>query len=352
VTSYSFPLTPPATPGAARPDFGTRLAGYAAPAAPRAADPPQLQQLAGATMGTNWSLRVVNPRMLPLEAIRAAVRHALDAVVAQMSHWERDAFISRFNRAPADSRHTMPDAFSAVLRRALHWAAESGGAMDPSVGRLVGLWGFGPDAADVAKAPPSAQALAAARACGGWDRIRFDADGRLVQPGGLSLDFSGIAKGFAVDAGIEALRGLGLADLLFEVGGELRGIGRRPGGQPWQVAVDPGDGIALRIALSDRAVATSGDRWHVREHGGRRWSHTLDPRTGEPVAHALAAVTVLHATCMDADALATVLTVLGRAEGLAFADRHGVAALFAERPAGAGGLLLHESAAWAAQAVS
>jgi thiamine biosynthesis lipoprotein len=76
------------------------------------------------------------------------------------------------------------------------------------------------------------------------------------------------------------------------------------------------------------AIATSGDRWHRRAHEGRRWSHTIDPRTGEPVAHALASVTVLHAQCMQADALATVLTVLGPDEGLAFAERHDVAALF------------------------
>jgi len=330
----------------ARPDFSARLPGYAAPALPRAADPPHLQRLAGATMGTTWSLRVANPRMLPLATIESAVQGALDEVVAQMSHWEPGSFISRFNRAPAGTAHAMPDAFARVLRRALHWAAESDGALDPSVGALVGLWGFGPEAADTAPPPPR-EALAAAHARSSWRRLRFDADGRLIQPGGLSLDFSGIAKGFAVDAGVEALRALDLHDLLFEVGGELRGAGRRPGGPPWQVAVDPGNGASQRIALSDRAVATSGDRWHVREHTGRRWSHTLDPRTGEPVAHALAAVTVLHGTCMDADALATVLTVLGPDEGLAFADRHDVAALFAERNAD-GLLRLRESAAWTA----
>ena len=76
------------------------------------------------------------------------------------------------------------------------------------------------------------------------------------------------------------------------------------------------------------AIATSGDRWHRRSHEGRYWSHTIDPRTGEPVAHALASVTVLHAECMQADALATVLTVLGPQEGFDFAQQHGIAALF------------------------
>lgn len=301
-------------------------------------------------MGTTWSLRVDNPRMLPLDALRHAVQSALDEVVAQMSHWDPDSALGRFNRAPAGSMHTLPGAFNDVLARALHWAEASGGALDPGMGPLVALWGFGPNAVDEDSLPPDAAALAAAHARCGWQRIAHDAAVRtLVQPGGLSLDLSGIAKGYGVDAGVAALQRLGLGDFLLEVGGELRGVGRRPGGLPWQVQVDPGAGPGLRIALADRAVATSGDRWHVREQAGRRWSHTLDPRTGEPVAHALASVTVLHEHCMDADALATVLTVLGIEEGRAFADRHGAAALFARREPD-GTLALHPSAAWLAQA--
>jgi hypothetical protein len=169
---------------------------------------------------------------------------------------------------------------------------------------------------------PDARSLAAAHARTGWQPAGIrPVQGDLLQPGGTTLDLSGIAKGFAVDHGVEALRALGLTDLLFEIGGELRGIGRRPDGQPWRVRVDGESPAAQRIALADMAIATSGDRWHRREHEGRRWSHTIDPRNGEPVAHALASVTVLHAQCMQADALATVLTVLGPDDGLAFAER-------------------------------
>lgn len=301
-------------------------------------------------MGTTWSLRVDNPHMLPLDALRHALQSALDEVVAQMSHWDADSALGRFNRAPAGSTHVLPEAFNTVLARALHWADASGGALDPAMGPLVALWGFGPDAVAPDDLPPDAATLAAARARCGRERIAHDAAAhRLVQPGGLSLDLSGIAKGYGVDAGVAALQRLGLGDFLLEVGGELRGVGRRPGGQPWQVLVDPGAGPGVRIALADRAVATSGDRWQVRERAGRRWSHTLDPRTGEPVGHALASVTVLHPHGMDADALATVLTVLGLHEGLAFAERQGVAALFAQRRAD-GALALHPSATWAAWA--
>lgn len=304
-----------------------RAGGYANAAVPRRADPATLQQLGGQTMGTTWSLRFDNPRMLALEQVREAVETALARVIAQMSHWEPASDISRFNRASAGSRHVLPKEFADVMACASHWAHASEGAIDPTVGPLVACWGFGPDANP--SSLPAAEVVAAVRARIGWERLQFDeASATLLQPGGIVLDLSGIAKGFAVDQGVEALHGLGLTDLLFEIGGELRGSGHRPDGQPWQVLIDGEAPVAQRIALADMAIATSGDRWHRREHEGRRWSHTIDPRNGEPVAHALASVTVLHAQCMQADALATVLTVLGPDDGLAFAERHDVAALF------------------------
>ena len=304
-----------------------RAGGYANAAVPRPADPATLQQLGGEAMGTTWSLRFDNPRMLPLEEVRAAVESALDRVIAQMSHWEPDSDISRFNRALARSRHVLPAEFATVMRCAFQWAVASGGAIDPTVGPLVACWGFGPEAGE--DGLPAETALAEARGRVGWSRLAFDeTEGSLLQPGGAALDLSGIAKGFAVDHGIDALRALGIADALLEVGGELRGIGKRPGGQAWQVLVNGDPTRAHRVALADMAIATSGDRWHRRSHEGRHWSHTIDPRTGEPVSHALASVTVLHAECMQADALATVLTVLGPDEGFDFAQQHGIAALF------------------------
>ena len=314
-----------------RPSFATwRAGGYANTAMPRAADPSRLQSLAGRTMGTTWSLRFDNPSMQPHDAVRAAVTGALDRVVVQMSTWEPTSAISRFNAAAAGTRHALPAAFAEVLACALHWAEASGGAIDPTVGPLVALWGFGAqaEAAQVHR-PPSTAAQKAARACTGWQRLAFDAvDGRIRQPGGLQLDLSGIAKGFAVDQVADALLATGLHDFLLEVGGELRGVGRRPDGHPWRVRLDTPLETLPPVTLTGLAIATSGDRWHAHAHAGRRWSHTIDPRSGEPASHALASVTVLHPLCMHADALATALTVLGPIDGAAFAARHEVAALF------------------------
>ena len=310
----------PGTPGV----FSFAPAAYAAAPALRAADPAALQTLAGEAMGTTWSVRLANPGFAPLAPVREAIEAALGLVVRQMSTWEPDSDISRFNRAPAGSWHALPGEFMAVLECAQAWARASGGAFDPTVGPLVDAWGFGPRAAP---GVPDDQALAAARTRVGFGRIGLE-PGRALQPGGAHLDLSGIAKGYSVDLVVQALRAQGFNDFLAEVGGELRASGTRPGGQPWRVAIA---GTERTLALRDQAIATSGDHWHAFGHAGRRYSHTLDPRTGEPVAHALASVTVLHADCMQADALATVLTVLGPREGLAFATGHGLAALLCER---------------------
>jgi thiamine biosynthesis lipoprotein len=327
-----------------------RAGGYANAALPRAADPSRLQSLAGRTMGTTWSLRFDNPSMRPHDAVRAAVSDALDDVIIQMSTWEPMSDISRFNAAEAGTRHALPAAFADVLACALQWAEASGGAVDPTVGPLVALWGFGAQAGTRPDhPPPSAAALDDARSRTGWRRIEVDfADKHLTQPGGLQLDLSGIAKGFAVDHVADALVATSLKDFLMEIGGELRGVGRRPDGQPWRVRLDTPLDTLPPVTLTDLAIATSGDRWHAHGHDGRRWSHTIDPRSGEPSAHRLVSVTVLHPFCMHADALATALTVLGPIEGAAFAARHEVAALFVCRE-GDGGHRAIATPAWTAR---
>jgi len=267
--------------------------------------------------------------MVPLEAIRAAIESALDLVVTQMSTWEPDSSITRFNCAPADSRHVLEPEFAEVLACGLHWAAASGSAIDPTIGSLVSLWGFGSHAHPVTRAPSRAE-IADARARAGWQRLEFGGvTGTFTQPGGVRLDLSGIAKGYSVDRVAASLQALGLRNFLVEVGGEVRCVGRRPLGEPWQVLVEAGP-QSMRVALADMAIATSGSRWHVHERDGQRWSHTIDPRTGEPVRHSLASVTVMHPQCMHADALATVLTVLGPEEGFSFAQRQNLAALFVQ----------------------
>ncbi|MDF3031076.1 MAG: thiamine biosynthesis lipoprotein ApbE [Moraxellaceae bacterium] len=289
----------------------------------------------GRTMGTTWSVRVAGPRGLDEARLQGQLQALLDGVVREMSPWEADSVISRFNRAAAGSWQALPADFFQVLQAALALARDSDGAFDPAIGALVNLWGFGP-AGRRDDVPVDAD-IAAARAVSGWQQLVLDeAAQRVQQPGGLQLDFSGIAKGFAVDKLADFLRGLGLHNHLVEVGGELRGAGLRPDGHPWWVALESPPGAGSEdddtiVALHELAIATSGDYRKFFSVGTQRYAHTLDPRTGRPLAGALTSVTVLHASCMMADAEATALYVLGPEQGLLYAEARGLAVRFLQR---------------------
>ncbi|WP_262072335.1 FAD:protein FMN transferase [Stenotrophomonas sp. Marseille-Q5258] len=308
-----------------------------------------IASLGGHSMGTTWQVKLAVARTRDLHPLHAGIQAQLDAVVAQMSTWESGSDIARFNRADAGHWQALPPLFDTVVQCALDIARRSGGAFDPTVGPLVAVWGFGAQAQ--ARRVPDAQTLAATRARCGWQRLRHE-PGRLYQPGGLELDLSAIAKGFGVDQIVHWLRQQDVHAALVEVGGELHGYGRKPDGQPWRVLVEsaPEDDARAThpprvLTLDDRAVATSGDRWHHFEQDGAQFSHTLDPRSGAPVARAAAAVTVVALDAMHADAWATALTVMGVETGLAFARAHGLAARFVTR--GAQGIDEHLSPAFA-----
>jgi thiamine biosynthesis lipoprotein len=274
--------------------------------------------LIGETMGTVWRVRLAVPHGYDLTALRAVIERRLARLVAEMSHWARHSVLSRFNRAAPGSWTRLPPDFAAVIAAGIDVAARSGGAFDPAIGRLVDLWGFGARPhADV----PTDAAIAAALDASGWRRLAFDRGaGWLHQPGGVTLDLSGIAKGHAVDAVARLLWEQDVAHALVEIGGECRGFGVRPDGDPWWVDIEvpPGVSVApLRVALHGIAVATSGD--YVRG------CHTIDPRDGRPVKLALT-VSVLHPSAMLADAWASALTVLGPGAAEAVAVREGLAA--------------------------
>lgn len=307
----------------------------------------RMRQWAGETMGTTWSVSAVlaseaDPEDAGIAArIEAGIEGVLASVIAQMSNWAETSDLSRFNRAAADTWVTLPEDCFTVLQAALQVARDSGGAYDPSAGPLVDLWGFGP--AGARQAAPTPDDVARVRQPCGWERIEVDVPMRRArQPGGLALDFCAIAKGFAVDAVSRHLDARGVTHHLVEIGGELRGQGLKPDGMPWWVELESpvgngsGSGIAhgaarTLVALLGLSIATSGDYRRYFEQDGRRFAHTIDPRTGYPAAHALASVTVIHRDCMLADALSTALTVLGPQAGMDFARRHALAARFLVR---------------------
>ena len=283
-------------------------------------------RLDGPTMGSRWTaVWFDNGRADPIEIGSELVR-AVGAVDDQMSTWKPESDLKRLNRARVGDWHDVPTNLAAVLATALRIQRASGGAFDPGVGRLVAEWGFGSHAgqADRLAAPLSTRAI---------ETLQVDAAGRRVRKlAPMSLDLSGIAKGFGVDELARVLGEAGIGSYLVGIDGELRARGRKADGTPWSVAVERPD-PAVRavhgvVVLEDCAIATSGDYRYFRDGDGGRISHTIDPRSGRPARSEVASVTVLAPTAMVADATATALMVLGPEDGFAFAERLGVDCLF------------------------
>ena len=285
------------------------------------------QRLEGRTMGTTYHVTVVAGAGDPVDGLNGAIDRRLDEVNRQLSTWIEDSEISRFNRLrEIGEEFPISDDFLAVMTAAAEVHALSGGAWDGTVSPLVVLWGFGPGGP--ALSAPSEERIAAALAEVGFDKIEIRPPGVLVKHhAAVTVDLSSIAKGYGVDAIADVLRGRGFTDFLVEIGGEVFAAGHRRDGRPWRVGInrpDPGAGpgeVYKVVPLGDQALATSGDyRSYVLEDGRRR-SHVIDPRTGQPVTNGVVSASVLAPTCMMADGLATAVMVMGPETGLALVER-------------------------------
>lgn len=295
------------------------------------ADAQQELRWEGQTMGTVWRVRAFADAAgrERFGGIRRGIEERLGIVVRQMSHFDPDSDLSRFNRAPAGAWVRLPEPFFRVLRCALEISAASQGWFDPTLGELVSLWGFGPGGQE--RDPELSETLQAAERCG-WARLHIDAARRAArQPGGLQLNLSAIAKGFAVDQVAAWLRSCGIESALVEIGGEFSGWGVKPDGSPWWVELEnpphgAGDVPQTMVALCGLSVASSGD-WVQRRRAGRRSvSHLIDPLSGYPVDGATAGASVLQESCMLADAWATALCVAPPRAAMRLAELHGLAA--------------------------
>lgn len=297
-----------------------------------------LTRFAGPTMGTAYRVSVADRLSeKETESLRAGVEAALGRVDALMSTYRPESELSRFNAAgTGDWIEVSPDSVT-VIAEAMRTGAISGGGFDVTVGPLVDLWGFGPAKGN---GVPSDEAIADASARTGPDGLQFDSARRSLSKtrSGLRLDLSGVAKGHAVDLVAAHLDASGFDSYLIDVGGELKARGRKADGSFWRVGIErpvAGERQVQRVVEMDGGtIATSGDYRNFFERDGRRYSHTIDPRTARPVQHKLASVSVYSDRAMTADALSTAMMVLGPDEGLALAERLEVPALFLLRSEG------------------
>jgi thiamine biosynthesis lipoprotein len=288
-------------------------------------------------MGTYYRIQVAGEEMSEdrRRTLHEAAVAEMDAVDASMSTYLEDSEVSRFNRHPDPTPFAVSAETFEVLRTALEISARTGGAFDVTVEPLVETWGFGPGAE-----PPRQledEEIEALLGRIGYDKLTLDEAASTVAKslGGIHCDLSGIAKGHAVDRVAERLASLGVADFWVEIGGEVRAAGSNAGGTAWRLGIErplflPGT-VQRIVPLDDMAVATSGDYRNYREVDGDRYSHLIDPRSGRPIGHHLASVSVFHRRCAIADAWATALMVMGEEEGFEAAAEEGLAALFLVR---------------------
>jgi FAD:protein FMN transferase len=295
--------------------------------------------LSGPTMGTNFSVVLPGEDFdrADLSKLQAAIDAELEAVNAEMSTYREDSELSRFNRSGAGQGFAASPHLLEVVALAKQVSAQSNGAFDVTVGPLVDAWGFGPKDPSQRRELDEAEILEL-RAVVGDDKLEVDrASGQLRKSvDGLRVDLSAIAKGHGCDRVAMVIEATGRTRYMVEVGGEIRARGGGPSGEFWKIGIErpTGDAAGSRVVhvlvrVTDVAVATSGDYRNYWERDGVRYSHTLDPRTGRPITHALASVTVIHEeSAALADAWATALNVLGPDEGPALAERLGLAAYF------------------------
>ena len=297
-------------------------------------EPPVAElHMSGRTMGTTYNVKY---RPTPNTPSLKAMQIEVDALLAEINHtmstYDQESELSRFNRLRTTEWVPASASLRDVLKAAIEIGAQSEGAFDITVGPLVNLWGFGPEIHP--DHVPLERDIAAARGRSGLDKITLSDTQPAIRKHrpDVFLDLSGIAKGYGVDRVADLMTAHGLEHYMVEIGGEIRVRGFKQQDTPWRIAIEkPLSGersVHTMLALSDIALATSGNYRNFFEIAGRRYSHTIDPTTGWPVDNHLVSVTVLAETSMRADAWATAFQVLGPERGMAIAERLNLPVLF------------------------
>ena len=280
----------------------------------------------GETMGTTWNVQIAQPvASHDRDAIQKKISEELDRLENTFSTWKSDSEISRFNLTHTTEVIPVSSSLAYVVSEAQRISSETHGAFDPTLGPLIDLWGFGK--AGRIESPPSTETIQAVRQRCGAHHLKVSLDPPTLQKSipNLQVNPSALVEGYAADQLGQWLRSQGYNDWLIEIGGEILASGNSPAGQPWKVGIQTPDApegeLISSIPLQNAALATSGTYRQRFDHGGRSYSHVIDPRTGYPVETPLVSVSVVGSSCLLADAYATALLVLGRDQGETLANR-------------------------------
>ncbi|SDK69893.1 thiamine biosynthesis lipoprotein [Catalinimonas alkaloidigena] len=275
--------------------------------------------LAGNTMGTTYHIRYQDAQGRNLQE---GVDSLLVAFNQSLSTYIPTSEISEFNDSHA-LRYRSPYFFP-VLQKSKEVFELTDGAFDPTVMPLVKAWGFGPGEREY----PDSARVDSLRSLVGFTQIEFDNTSVRKAKEEVMLDFSAIAKGYGVDVVGEYLEERGIQDYMVEIGGEVRCRGENAEGQSWRIGIknpeyktQSDERPTAILNLQDRSMATSGNYENYYIKDGRRYAHTIDPKTGYPVEHTLLSASVVATDCMTADAFATAFMVLGKDKAIQLAQR-------------------------------
>lgn len=286
--------------------------------------------LYGPTMGTTYNVKYLPQKDAPSrEQFQREIDRLLEEVNDQMSTYRKDSELSRFNQSRSSDRFTVSSQTATVVKEAIRLNALTMGALDVTVGPLVNLWGFGPEARP--EVVPSDTELAERKAMTGIEHLKVEGNSLQKDLPNLYVDLSTIAKGWGVDVVADYIQSQGIKNYMVEVGGEIRLKGHNREGIPWRIAIEKPDvnqrAVQEIIEPGNMAMATSGDYRNYFEREGIRYSHIIDPRTGRPIHNKVVSVTVLDKSCMTADGLATGLMVLGEEKGMQVAEKENIPVL-------------------------
>lgn len=294
-------------------------------------EPPAQTRIQGKTMGTYYVVTLSDPFPGGEPALKSEVENLLARMNSEISTYDPDSLISRFNQGPANTPFIIPAAMAKIVRQGIDAGHLTNGKLDVTVGPLVNLWGFGPDKRPVKR--PDEAAIAAARQKVGIDKLTLTPQGDhfLLEKSipELYLDLSTLGEGAASDEIAALLESKGVNNYLIEVAGAVRSKGHNSKGSPWRVAiVEPSDqpGAFSDIVIPNgMALSTAGSYRNYYQLDGQRYSHIIDPATGQPITHKLVSASVITPTALEADALDTALMVMGPTEAMAFAKQHKLA---------------------------
>ncbi|MBD2859103.1 FAD:protein FMN transferase [Spongiibacter sp. KMU-158] len=282
-------------------------------------------------MGTTYHITLLNPGDLSGGQLKAELDERLLAFNQIASTYIEDSELNQLNHAPVGEWITLSETLYDIISVSVQVSWMTHGAFDITVAPLVSLWGFGPEKR---QGVPADEDIEAAKQLVGTDTFELDIlEPKIRRLLPIRMDLSAVAKGYAVDMTADWLADKGATDFLVEIGGEIRVAGDSPRGDPWRIAVEnPSiNGAARAIRLENTGVATSGDYRNYFEENGVRYSHTIDPKTGRPITHNLASVTVLDPSSAMADAMATAFSVLGGERTLKLAEAQDIPVYLIEK---------------------